>query len=294
MVSLPLAKHYERPRNDSAPTSIENQKSEIENPAGQGRGARTVKLTLAYDGTDFAGWQAQVNARTVQQTLEVALQQLTGEQVRATASGRTDSGVHALGQVASFETSSTMPAEVFRKALNALLPEDLVVVAAESAPPGFNALRNARRKRYRYTLHDGQKADVFRRRYCWAVRQRLDDAAMQRAAQALVGQHDFRCFESLGSPRATSVRSIFALSVDRQPPPDEDFIFVEIEADGFLYNMARSIVGTLYDVGRGASSESTPGEIMTTLNRRAAGQTAPPQGLCLLWVSYEEWLKAEG
>lgn len=267
----------------------------MSNSTGEGQGRlRTLKLTLAYDGTNFAGWQVQRNARTVQETLKAALLQLTGENVRVTGSGRTDSGVHAAGQVASFETAATFAPQVFRKALNALLPEDLVVVDAAEAPAGFNALRSAVRKRYRYTLHDGQKADVFRRSYSWAVRKRLDDAAMSRAATALVGQHNFSGFETLGSPRATSVRTIFDLSVARQPPPDADFIFIEIEADGFLYNMARAIAGTLYDVGRGACDENLPRQVLSTLNRREAGQTAPSHGLCLLWVEYDETEKGRG
>ncbi|MGE0610602.1 MAG: tRNA pseudouridine(38-40) synthase TruA [Pirellulales bacterium] len=274
-------------------SKIENPTSKIQDDR-QGRGGRTLKLTLAYDGTNFAGWQVQRNARTVQETLETALKQLTEEDVRVTGSGRTDSGVHAAGQVASFETASTLSTATFRKALNATLPEDLVVLAAEEVPAGFNALRSARRKRYRYTLHDGQKANVFRRRFCWAVRQRLDDQAMSRAAAALVGTHDFSGYETLGSPRATTVRTIFELDVTRQPPPDDDFIYIEIEADGFLYNMARAIAGTLYDVGRGASPEILPHQILATLDRRSAGQTAPAQGLCLLWVEYEERRKDEG
>lgn len=252
---------------------------------------RTIKLTLAYDGTDFVGWQVQPNARTVQETLEAAIEKLTGEKIRVAASGRTDSGVHAAGQVASFETASTQPIEVFLKALNASLPNDLVVLAAEEAPAGFHALHSAIRKRYRYVLHDGPFPDVFRRRYCWAVRQRLDEHAMRQAARPLVGRHDFRSFETSGSPRATSVRHVHELTVVRQPPPDGDFIHIEIEANGFLYNMVRAIVGTLVDVGRGACEEVWPAEVLAAGDRQAAGRTAPSQGLCLMRVEYGEQVK---
>jgi tRNA pseudouridine38-40 synthase len=246
---------------------------------------RTIKLTLAYDGTAYAGWQAQAGPPTLQQSLEQAIERITGERLRVNASGRTDSGVHALGQVVSFETDSQLPIEKIERALNAELPRDMAVLVAQEAPPGFHARRHAKRKRYRYVLRDSPTPGVFDRRYAWQVFGRLDDAAMQRAAVALVGEHDFSSFETSGSPRQSNVRTVFAVDVIRTAD-DPDRIWVEVEADGFLYNMVRSIVGTLVAVGRGGQSEGWPAEVLAARDRRAAGKTAPAKGLFLLWVRY--------
>jgi tRNA pseudouridine38-40 synthase len=256
---------------------------------------RTLKLTLAYDGTDFSGWQFQPNQRTVQQALQDALNKITGESVSATASGRTDAGVHALGQVVGFETNSHLSAEIFRRALNAELPRDLVVLSAEEAASGFDPIRDAKQKRYRYVIQDGPVIDVFSRRYAWHVFRQLDAASMQRAAQLLVGRHDFSSYETSGSERVTTTRTVFELSVVQQPiqnawegrsdeSPHE--IHVEINADGFLYNMVRNIVGSLVEVGRGVRDEAWPAAVLNARDRRAAGQTAPPQGLFLVRVDY--------
>jgi tRNA pseudouridine38-40 synthase len=254
---------------------------------------RTLKLTLAYDGTAYAGWQVQPGQRTLQETLEAALTNITGTAIRVTASGRTDAGVHALGQVVSFNTESTLPADVIQRALNAELPHDMAVLDAADAPPGFHAIRDAARKRYRYVLDDGPVPDVFRRHYAWHYRQRLDAAAMHRAAQPLLGTHDFRSFESAWPQRTSSVRTVFEISVARGLSGDENLIALEVEADGFLYNMVRAIVGTLVEVGRGSRSESWPAEVLAAQDRRVAGMTAPAHGLFLLRVEYNEG-KAEG
>jgi tRNA pseudouridine38-40 synthase len=259
--------------------------SKIENPKSK-MASRCLKLTVAYDGTDFAGWQIQSGQRSVQQTLEQALAKITGQPVTAVGSGRTDSGVHALGQVVSFATESTLSPAVFQRALNAELPPDVVVVDATEAAPGFHARRLAVRKRYRYVLHDGSPHDPFRRRFAWHYRQPLDAAAMATAAAALVGTHDFASFQSTGSVRKSSVRTMYELAVARQPAPDDAFIHIEAEADGFLYNMVRAIVGTLVEVGRGARPVDWPAEVLAARNRAAAGMTAPPHGLALLWVRY--------
>ena len=259
---------------------------------------RTLKLTLAYDGTAYAGWQVQPEQRTLQETLEAALAKLTGETIRITASGRTDAGVHALAQVVSFSTHSPLAAEIIQRALNAELPDDMAVLEAAEAPPGFHAIRDAVRKRYRYVLHDGPSPDVFRRHYSWHYRQRLDADAMHRAAQALLGTHDFRSFESAWPQRTSSVRTIFDISVRRCFPGSHDLLALEVEADGFLYNMVRAIVGTLIEVGRGTRPESWPAEVLSAQDRRRAGMTAPPQGLFLLRVEYngsdERMIKDEG
>lgn len=253
----------------------------------KGRAVRTLKLILAYDGTAYAGWQVQTNQRTLQGTLEAALHKITGETIRVVASGRTDAGVHALGQVVSFVTASPREANVLQKALNAELPDDMVVIEAADAPEGFHAIRDATRKRYRYVIHDGPARDVFRRHYAWHYRRRLDADVMHRAAQALVGRHDFRSFETGWPQRSSSVRTVVEIAVRRGWSGDSDLVTLEIEADGFLYNMVRSIVGTLVEVGRGEQPEVWPGEVLAAQDRRAAGMTAPPEGLILVSVTYD-------
>lgn len=247
---------------------------------------RTLKLTLAYDGTEYEGWQYQPDKPTVQGTLERAWHAVSGESLRITASGRTDAGVHALGQVASFRTESRLATDVIARAMNAELPQDIAVLAVEEMPPGFHAIRDAVRKRYRYTIHNAPVRDPFRRRYAWHVYRPLDVEAMQRAAEPLRGTHDFRSFESQWPNRATSVRTVYVLDVRRGAENERDSVHFDIEADGFLYNMVRSIVGTLVEVGRGAQAESWPAEVLAALDRRVAGKTAPPQGLFLVRVDY--------
>jgi tRNA pseudouridine38-40 synthase len=247
---------------------------------------RRLKLTLAYDGTNYAGWQSQPNAPTLQDTLERALAKLTGESIRATASGRTDAGVHALGQVVSLSTGSRHGTQVFQRALNAELPDDFAVLAAEEVAEEFDARRSATGKLYRYLLDNGPIADIFQRRFRWHVVAPLDVPAMQEAANELIGRHDFSSFEASGSPRSSSVRTVKRCEVSRQPAPRESEINIEVEADGFLYNMVRNIVGTLVEVGRGAREVSWPGEVLRAADRRAAGPTAPPQGLFLVRVDY--------
>jgi len=177
---------------------------------------RTLKLTIAYDGTAYAGWQLQPDKPTVQGTLENAVAKVTGRHVRILASGRTDAGVHALGQVVGFRTDSTLPPEVLLRAINANLPHDVAVLDAVEAPERFHPICHAVRKRYRYTIHDGPVRDVFRRHFAWHyVYGRLDADAMRRAAACLLGTHDFSSFETSGAERKTSVRTVFDISVER-------------------------------------------------------------------------------
>jgi len=246
---------------------------------------RTFKVTLSYDGTNYSGWQFQPGQPTLQETFERTLAKITGETVRIAASGRTDAGVHAQGQVVSFRSDTHHEPEVLLRALNAELPHDMAVSAVDLAADDFHATHSARGKVYRYTILDGPARDVFVGRYAWQYRSRLNAEAMHRAAQALVGRHDFASFETSGSPRETSVRTIFSLTVQRLPATGDRIEF-EVSGDGFLYNMVRAIVGTLVDVGRGVRDEAWPGRVLAACDRGEAGQTAPAQGLCLVRVDY--------
>jgi tRNA pseudouridine38-40 synthase len=243
---------------------------------------RNIKLTLAYDGTDFHGWQRQPGVRTVQEILEDALTQLTGTRPATNASGRTDAGVHALGQVVHFLTVSRHSNETFVRALNAHLPQDLRVLAAEEKPQAFHATLDAKSKRYRYAIDNGTIADVFQIRYCWHVHRPLDAAAMARAGHFLLGRHDFHSFETEWPNRTSSVRTIFDLTVERSGA----FITIEVEADGFLYNMVRSIAGTLALVGAGKRAPAWVADVLAGENRVLAGPTAPAKGLFLVKVDY--------
>lgn len=271
---------------------------------------RNIRLTIAYDGTDFHGWQYQQGnkIRTVQGVLISALEKLTGRSFEAgefqcLGSSRTDSGVHALGQIVCVWTeNAAIPIEAFARALNANLPGDVLILDAEEADAEFHPIRNTERKRYRYLIQDGDFSEIFLRHYAWRMGKltavRLDDKAMEQGAKALLGTHDFAAFENVGSPRTSSIRTIFDISVCRGVTPEnggmflpmigrpEDFIQIEVEADGFLYNMVRNIAGTLMEVGRGHHSAEWVREVLESKNRGQGGPTAPPQGLYLLWIRF--------
>ncbi|MFV2066373.1 MAG: tRNA pseudouridine(38-40) synthase TruA [Pirellulales bacterium] len=248
---------------------------------------RWLKLTLAYDGTRYAGWQTQVDQTTLQGTLEVAVGRVCGERIRVAGSGRTDAGVHALGQVASFSTNSRLPADTLCRAFNAQLPHDMAVLSVDEVPHGFHARRDAVRKVYRYHIDNGAVPDLFARHYRWHVRGPLDADAMARAAGPLTGRHDFRSFEASGGRRRSSLRTVSRLDVTCRPKSGGHEICFDVQANGFLYNMVRNLVGTLVEVGRGRRSEAWPTEVLGAHDRRQAGPTAPPQGLFLVRVDYE-------
>jgi len=249
---------------------------------------RNIKLILRYDGKTYSGWQAQRDRRTVQGTVTETLEKITCQPVRLFGSSRTDAGVHAYGQVANFHTETHLTCDVLRQAANAELPKDIQVVDVAEVPESFHAISNAIRKRYRYVLDDGNPGDLFRRNYTWHVRSKLNVEAMHRGAQHLLGKHDFRSFETHYPNRTTSVRTILDIEARRADDEQGSFVHVEVEADGFLYNMVRTIVGTLVDVGLGRQEEIWPAEVLAALDRSAAGMTAPPQGLFLLWIDYGE------
>ncbi len=243
---------------------------------------RNIKLVLAYDGTDFSGWQRQADRRTVQQVLEESIGQVTGVVPTTNASGRTDAGVHAIGQVVHFLTVSKHPVDIFVRALNATLPPDIRVREASDTPQSFHATLDAKAKRYRYVIDNGRYANPFQQRYAEHVHVPLDVEAMHRAAQALRGRHDFHSFETHWPNRTSSVRTIADIEVRRSGPT----VRLEVEADGFLYNMVRTIAGTLIRVGSGRWPEGRVETILKAEDRREAGPTAPPQGLFLLRVRY--------
>jgi tRNA pseudouridine38-40 synthase len=255
---------------------------------------RCIKLTLAYDGTAYAGWQFQPGQRTLQGVLEDALHRITGETIRTLGSGRTDAGVHALGQVVSFRSDSPLSAEVLQRALNAELPSDVAVRDVSEVAENFQARHDAVSKRYRYVIYDGPVRDVFRLRFCWHCRRRLDVAVMDRAARALLGTHDFRSLQASGSQRGSTIRTIRDIQVQRSDRGRGDVVVIEVEADGFLYHMVRTIVGTLVQIGQRRRPESWMAEVLEARDRRAAGPTAPPQGLFLVRAEYEASSTGQG
>ncbi len=258
---------------------------------------RNIKLTIEYDGTHFNGWQIQTKkTRTVQGEIEKALKRIFKKNVRVTGSGRTDSGVHALGQVAHFKTDSRMtPAEIL-KALNAHLPEDVVVLESGDVPAAFHAQYHARKKTYRYVILNRETRPVVERRFCLHVPVPLNLRAMRRAAQSLVGKHDFRSFmasdparRDLPQPKDT-VRTVTRIDIRKR----KDTILVDMEANGFLYKMVRNIVGTLLTVGTGKTPAATMPDLLGCRNRALAGKTAAARGLFLLRVDYEAVHKPGG
>jgi tRNA pseudouridine38-40 synthase len=245
---------------------------------------RNIKLVISYDGTDFRGWQRQPGQRTVQQCLEEALERLTGVRPTTTASSRTDAGVHALGQVVQFLTVSEHDGETVRRALNAMLPRDIRVLDVADVRQAFHVTLDAVSKRYRYVIDNGRFASPFELRYSWHCPHPVDVGDMLASGQALLGRHDFRSFETDWPNRLSSVRTILDLDVQRSG----HVVTIEVEADGFLYNMVRAIAGTLVKVGSGKRPRSWVADVLAAENRVEAGPTAPPQGLFLLHVKYPE------
>lgn len=242
----------------------------------------TTRLDLEYDGTAFAGWQAQPGARSVQGVLEAALSSFLGEPVRVASSGRTDAGVHAWGQVAAFTTAVERSDKAVRDGLNALLPDDVAVRHAERAPDDFDPRRWTRTKRYRYVWLDRPTRSPLRRTRAWHVRDPLDVDAMHAAAQALVGRHDFTSFRASGCNARHPVRHLDALAVRRA----DDEVWLEVDGNGFLRHMIRIVAGTLADVGRGRRAATDVAAILGARDRARAGKTAPAHGLYLVSVTY--------
>ena len=251
---------------------------------------KNIKLTIEYDGTNYNGWQIQDKAqrkkggrvKTIQGVLEDALFNILASRVRLISSSRTDSGVHALNHVANFKSSTKLKSARIRKALNSLLPDDIVIKEAREVNKSFNARYDAVSKTYRYLISKGDYISPFIRRYAYHFRQPLDVALMKKEARALVGRHDFKAFMSntSGTERNNCVKTVKRLDIKEK----NGLIEITIEADGFLYNMARNIIGTLIEVGRGKFSPGSARYILRKKDRRLAGPTIPAKGLCLVEV----------
>jgi tRNA pseudouridine38-40 synthase len=242
-----------------------------------------VSFVIEYDGTDFVGWQVQPNGRSVQQVVEEALGVICTQPVRVTAAGRTDSGVHAVGQVVSFIPPIERPLVAFEKGLNCLLPHDVAVREVRVRLPGFDARRSAQGKLYRYRISNLPIRSPLRARQAWQVFQKLDVDAMRRAATCLVGRHDFAAFQGANCEAKTTVRTMRRVDIGGQAGGE---VTVEVEATAFLKHMVRNLVGTLVEVGLGKRLEADVPRILASRERTQAGRTAPPQGLCLVEVFY--------
>jgi tRNA pseudouridine38-40 synthase len=245
---------------------------------------RRIAVRLAYEGTRYSGWQSQPGRTTVQGTLGAAIREVSGEELVPKGASRTDAGVHALDQVAAFTSMSGHSADVWGRALNARLPPDIAVRESREVPPEFDPVSAAIKKRYRYRIHDAAWKPVLDRHLVWRWRGRLDEGRMREAAVALVGEHDFTSFETTPSTRLSKVRTILALEVFRPPLALDTAgaeVWIEVEGNGFLYNMVRIIAGSLVMVGAGRRSPEWLGEALAARSRPAAGPTAPPQGLML-------------
>ena len=245
---------------------------------------KRIKLTVAYDGTDYCGWQIQKNGVTVEEVLNRALSRLTGEKITLIGASRTDAGVHARGNVAVFDTDTRIPAERIAYAVNALLPEDVVVVRSEEVPAGWHPRKCVSVKTYEYRILNREFPDPVRRRDTYFVSFPLDLDRMRQAAGYLKGTHDFKSFCSAQTSVEDTVRTIYSLDVEKAG----DLFTVRVRGNGFLYNMVRIIAGTLAGVGRGYFEPEEVERMLEEKDRTKAGVTAPPQGLTLVGIEYEE------
>jgi tRNA pseudouridine38-40 synthase len=247
---------------------------------------KNIKMILQYDGTQYHGWQWQKNALTIQAVVQEKIQVLTREHVTVIASGRTDAGVHALHQVCHFLTHSDIDPESIRKGLNSLLPGDIFVRHAERVPLDFHARYSVKSKTYEYRILNRQQPDLFLRHYAWHITRKLDFPGMEACLSLLKGRHDFSSFRSSGSENLNSVREM--IRSELHGSFDEGLIHFIFEADGFLRHMVRNIVGTVIEVGSGRTTPDGFLQILEAKDRKRAGIKAPPQGLFLTMVRYED------
>ena len=244
---------------------------------------RNIKLTIEYDGKDFNGWQKQPTKLNIQGTIEQAIKQLTGEDVELNASGRTDAGVHALGQVANFKTNSQIPIEKFAIAINSKLKRSIVIKKAEEVDERFHSRLSCKKKTYRYIINNSPEGTAIYRNLETHIPQKLDLSQMKKAIKYFEGEHDFKAFKASGTSSKSSVRTIYKADIYQE----NEKIFIEITGNGFLYNMVRIIVGTLVEVGLGKIKPEKIIDIIQQEKRENAGKTFPPNGLYLLKVMYD-------
>ena len=243
---------------------------------------RNIKLIIEYDGKSFNGWQKQPNKLNIQGEIEKAIGEITGEKIDLIASGRTDAGVHSLGQVANFKTNSAIDIEKIPYAINSKLKKSIVIKSAEEVPEKFHSRYSVHSKTYRYTINNSKFGTALYRDMEYHFPIELDEEKMQEAAKFFEGQHDFKAFKASGTSSKSSVRTIYKAKVERK----QDRVIIEFTGNGFLYNMVRIIAGTLIDVGIGKIKPETIKEIIEKKERKNAGKTLPARGLCLLKVDY--------
>lgn len=243
---------------------------------------KNIKLVIEYDGTNYNGWQKQKNGVTIQQTIEKAIEKLTGEEVKLEGSSRTDSGVHAKAYVANFKTNATIPPHCYSDALKSRLPADIVIISSEEMSEDFHSRYCSTGKTYCYTILNRELPSALKRNYTYHVRKKLDIKAMEEACGYFIGTHDFKAFRSLGSSTTSTVRTITDLHIE----VNNEEINIFVSADGFLYNMVRIIVGTLIFVGTGKIKPIEIKEIINLGERNKAGRCVPPMGLTLEKVFY--------
>jgi tRNA pseudouridine38-40 synthase len=241
-----------------------------------------IKLTLEYDGTNYCGWQNQPNGRSIQSVLEEAVSTFVGASTRVIGSGRTDAGVHALGQVVNFFGDCNFDRHRLLRGLNALTPRDITIKEAEIAPDAFDARRDGRSRIYKYYILNRSMPSPFHLNRAWHVHEPLDSEAMRQAIGCLTGEHDFSSFRAAGCDAAHAIRRVYQTSLERRG----DLLIYTIEATAFLRHMVRNIVGTLVEVGRRARSAESVRELLEARDRTRAGATAPPHGLFLVQVNY--------
>lgn len=243
---------------------------------------RNIKLVIEYDGKSFNGWQKQPNKLNIQGEIEKAIGEITGEEIELIASGRTDAGVHSLGQVANFKTNSKIDIEKFPYAINSKLKKSIVIKSAEEVPERFHSRYSVHSKTYRYTINNSKFGTALYRDMEYHFPIKLDENKMQEAAKYFEGEHDFKAFKASGTSSKSSVRIIYKAVVKRQ----DDRVIIEITGNGFLYNMVRIIAGTLVDVGIGKIEPEEIKNIIEEKDRKKAGKTLSARGLCLLEVQY--------
>ncbi|MFR7544725.1 MAG: tRNA pseudouridine(38-40) synthase TruA [Clostridia bacterium] len=243
---------------------------------------RNIKLTIEYDGKDFNGWQKQPNKLNIQGNIEKVISEITKEEIELIGSGRTDAGVHAIGQVANFKTNSNIPIEKFAIAINSRLKKSIIIKKAEEVPERFHSRYNCKKKTYRYIINNSDMGSAIYRNLEYNIKMPLNLENMKKASKYFEGEHDFSAFKASGTSSKSSVRTIYSADVKKE----NERIIIELTGNGFLYNMVRIISGTLVEVGLGKIRPEEIEDIIDSKNRQMAGKTLPPYGLYLVEVNY--------